>query len=70
MKVGSHIFLNLQYVPVGLAANIGSASYMQLICNNNAYLTALTSIPVHGFNDWILNYTIPVRTEDKPFVKS
>jgi len=28
MKVGSHIFPNLQYVPVGLVANIGSASYM------------------------------------------
>jgi len=31
MKVVSHIFPNLQYIPVGLAANIGPASYMQLI---------------------------------------
>jgi len=64
MKVGNHIFPNLQYVPVGLAANIGQASYMQLIRDNNAYLTALTSIPVKGFNDRILNYTIPVHTDD------
>jgi len=64
MKIGNHIFPNVQYVPVGLAANIGSASYMQLIRENNAYLTALTSIPVQGFNDRILNYTIPVRTDD------
>jgi len=37
---------------------------MQLIRDNNAYLTALTLIPVHGFNDWVLNYTIPVSTND------
>jgi len=64
MKIGQHIFPNIQYVPVGLAANIGSASYMQLIRENNAYLTALTSIPVQGFNDRILNYTIPVSMEN------
>jgi len=64
MKVSTHIFPNLQYVPVSLAANIGPASYMQLIHDNNAYLMALTSIPVQGFNNRILNYTIPVRTDD------
>jgi len=37
---------------------------MQLICKNNAYLTALTSILVQGFNDKILNYTIPVSMDD------
>jgi len=64
MKVNTHIFPNLQYMPVGLAANIGPASYMQLIHDNNAYLMALTSIPVQGFNNCILNYTIPVRMDD------
>jgi len=64
MKVGNHIFPNLQYIPIGLAANIRSASYMQLIHDNNAYLMALTSIPVQGFNGRILNYTIPVHTDN------
>ncbi len=51
MKVGKHIFPNVQYIPVGLAANIGAASYTQLICDNNAYLTSITSIPVIGIRD-------------------
>jgi len=61
MKIDPQIFPNLQYVPVGLAANIGTAPYMQLIRDNNAYLTSLTAIPLQGFNDRILNYTIPTR---------
>ncbi len=31
MKIDPQIYPNLQYVPVGLATNIGAASYMQLI---------------------------------------
>jgi len=63
MQVGKHILPNMQYVPIGLVANIGTASYMQLICDNNAYLTAIASIPVIGISDSTLNYTIPVKTK-------
>ncbi len=63
MKVGTHIFPKMQYIPVGLAANIGVAPYTQLICDNNEYLTTLTSIPVIGISDSTLNYTIPVKTD-------
>jgi len=55
---------NIQYIPVSLAANIGTAPYMQLIRENNAYLTSLTAIPLQGFNDRILNYTIPTKVAD------
>jgi len=64
MKIDPQIYPNLQYVPVGLATNIGATSYMQLICDNNEYLTSLTAIPLQGFNDRILNYTIPVKMAD------
>jgi len=55
MQVGKHILLNMKYIPVGLATNIGAASYTQLICDNNAYLTATASILVLGISDSTLN---------------
>jgi len=61
MKIDAQIFPNIQYVPVGLAANIGATPYMQLIQDNNTYLTSLMAIPLQGFNDRILNYTIPTK---------
>jgi len=64
MKIDPQIFPHLQYVPVGLAANIGVVPYMQLIRDNNAYLMSLTAIPLQGFNDRILNYTIPTKVAD------
>jgi len=64
MKLDPQIYPNLQYVPVGFAATIGAASYMQLIRDHNEYLTSLTAIPLQGFNDRILNYTIPVKMAD------
>jgi len=64
MKIDPQIFPHLQYVPVGLAANIGAVPYMQLIHDNNAYLTSLTAIPLQGFYNRILNYTILTKVAD------
>jgi len=63
MQVGKHIFPSMKYISVGLAANIGAASYTQLICNNNAYPASITLILVLGISNRSLNYTIPVTTD-------
>jgi len=63
MQVGKHIFPSMKCIPVRLASNIGVASYTQLICNNNAYLTSIALIPVIGISNHTLNYTIPVKTD-------
>jgi len=70
MQVGKYVFLNMNYIPVGLASNIRVTSYTQLICDNNAYLTVIASIPVISIrNTSTLNLIIPVKTAtgaDKP----
>jgi len=61
MKIAKHIFPSVQYVSVGMANLLGPVPYMHLIRQNNAYLQSLASIPVLGFTDSTLNYTIPVN---------
>jgi len=51
MQIGKHTFLNEQYIPIELATRIGTALYTQLICDKNAYILAIASIPVLGIND-------------------
>jgi len=58
--------LHLKYVPIGTANIIGPEPYKQLICDNNAYLSSLATIPVMGMSDKTLHLCIPVQHPNKP----
>jgi len=61
IKIDKLIFPLAKYVAVGMANLLGPEPYMHLIRQNNAYLQTLATIPVLGFTDSTLNYTIPVN---------
>ncbi len=61
IKIDKNIFPSVKYVSVGMANLLGPEPYMHLIRQNNAYLQTLATIPVLGFTDSTLNYTIPVN---------
>ncbi len=48
----------LKFIPTGLASTIGNDAYSALICKNNQYLTAVTTIPVVGFTEETLALSI------------
>jgi len=48
----------LKFIPNGLASTIGNDAYVTLICKNNQYLTAVTTIPVVGFTKETLALSI------------
>jgi len=61
MNINKSIFLAMQFVPVSMATTMGPEPYKHLICQNNAYLSTLVTIPVIGFHDTMLEFTILVN---------
>jgi len=61
MNIDKSIFPAMQFVPVGMATTMGPEPYKHLIRQNNAYLSTLATIPVIGFNNTTLEFTIPVN---------
>jgi len=51
----------MQFVPVDMATTMGLEPYNHLICQNNAFLSTLATIPVLGFNNTMLEFMIPVN---------
>jgi len=66
MKVNQNAFPNIKYIPVGMAATIGPTPYMNLIQQNNVYLTSVATIAVAGIQDHTLNLDIPVNHALEP----
>jgi len=64
MKINPNAFPSIKYIPVGMATNIGSVPYMNLIQQNNVYLTSVATIAVAGIPDKALNLEIPVHQTD------
>jgi len=64
MKVNTNAFPSIKYIPVGMATNIGPIPYMNLIQQNNMYLTSIATIAVAGIPDKALNLEIPVHQTD------
>jgi len=56
----------LQYTPSGLQSIIGKTNYRQMLTSNNKYLTAITTIPIKGIDDEMLDITIIPPTTKTP----
>ena len=48
----------LNYTPSRLQSIIGESNYHHMLSENNKYLTALTTIPIEGINNEMLDLTI------------
>jgi len=64
MKINPNTFPSIKYIPVGMAMTIGSVPYMNLIQQNNVYLTSVATIAVAGIPDQTLNLEIPINQVD------
>jgi len=50
----------IKFVPAGLAKTIGNKTYAAMLCNNNKFLTSVTTIPAYGFTSKTLDLKINV----------
>jgi len=48
----------IKFVPTGLAKMTGHKTYAAMVCNNNEYLTSMTTIPVYSFTSETLELKI------------
>jgi len=55
MKINPNVFPSLKYILVGMVTTIGSVPYMNLIQQNNVYLSSVAMIAVAGIQDQTLN---------------